>query len=113
MRASGAAPVRRCSPCTAFTATHLGWLEVAQRLPDVILLAPDLRGRGRSAHLPGPYGLATHVADLVALLDAVGCERVVVGHSMGGFVAVTLAALHPDRVSRLVLVDGGLPTGWR
>ena len=94
------------------TATHMAWLEVAQQLPDVTLLAPDLRGRGRSAHLPGPYGFAAHVADLVALLDAVGCERVVVvGHSMGGFVAVDLAARHPDRVSRLVLVDGGLPTG--
>jgi len=94
------------------TATHMAWLEVAHRLPDVTLLAPDLRGRGRSAHLPGPYGVAAHVADLVALLDAVGCERVVVvGHSMGGFVALALAARHPGRVSRLVLVDGGLPTG--
>jgi lipase len=94
------------------TATHMAWLEVARRLPDVTLLAPDLRGRGRSAGLPGPYGLAAHVADLVAVLDAAGCERVVVvGHSMGGFVAVALAAWHPDRVSRLVLVDGGLPTG--
>ena len=94
------------------TATHLAWLEVAQRLPDITLLAPDLRGRGRSADLPGPYGLGAHVDDLVALLDATGCEQaVVVGHSMGGFVAVTLAARHPDRVSRLVLVDGGLPTG--
>jgi lipase len=94
------------------TASHMAWVEVAQRLPDVPLLAPDLRGRGRSAGLPGPYGMAAHVEDLVALLDAVGCERsVVVGHSMGGFVAVALAARHPDRVSRLVLVDGGLPTG--
>lgn len=94
------------------TASHMAWVEVAHRLPDVTLLAPDLRGRGRSAHLPGAYGMAAHVADLVAMLDAVGCERVVVvGHSMGGFVAVTLAARHPDRVSRLVLVDGGLPTG--
>jgi pimeloyl-ACP methyl ester carboxylesterase len=94
------------------TATHLGWAEVAAALPDVSLLAPDLRGRGRSAHLPGPYGMAAHAADMVDLLDAVGCERAVVaGHSMGGFVAVALAALHPDRVSRLVLIDGGLPTG--
>jgi lipase len=94
------------------TATHMAWLEVANRLPDVTLLAPDLRGRGRSAHLPGPYGFDAHAADIIALLDAVGCERVVVvGHSMGGFAAVRLAAIHPDRVSRLVLVDGGLPTG--
>lgn len=94
------------------TATHMGWVEVAGRLPDVTVLAPDLRGRGRSAHLPGPYGMAAHVADAVALLDAVGCDRVIVaGHSMGGFVAVRLAAQHPDRVAGLVLVDGGLPTG--
>lgn len=94
------------------TATHMGWVEVASRLPDVTVLAPDLRGRGRSAHLPGPYGFAAHVADLVTLLDVVGCDQVVVaGHSMGGFVATLLAARHPDRVSRLVLLDGGLPTG--
>ncbi len=94
------------------TATQMAWLEVANQLPSVTLLAPDLRGRGRSAQLPGPYGFRAHVADLVALLDATGCSRVVVvGHSMGGFVALELAARHPDRVSRLVLVDGGLPTG--
>jgi lipase len=94
------------------TATQLAWLKVAGRVRGVDLLTPDLRGRGRSAQLPGPYGLATHVADLVAVLDSVGAARVVVaGHSMGGFVAVALAAQHPDRVSRLVLVDGGLPLG--
>lgn len=94
------------------TATHMAWVAVAGHSTDVTLLAPDLRGRGRSAQLPGPYGIAAHVADLVALLDWVGCERAVVaGHSMGGFVAVALAARHPDRVSRLVLADGGLPTG--
>ncbi|MBA2445080.1 MAG: alpha/beta fold hydrolase [Nocardioidaceae bacterium] len=94
------------------TATHLAWIEVAKALPTVTLLAPDLRGRGRSAALPGPYGFEAHVADLVALMDATDCERVVVvGHSMGGFVAVALAAWHPERVSRLVLVDGGLPLG--
>lgn len=94
------------------TATHIGWAGVAAHLPDAIVLAPDLRGRGRSANLPGPYGFSVHVSDLVALLDAVGWERVlVVGHSMGGFVAVALAARHPDRVAGLVLVDGGLPLG--
>lgn len=94
------------------TATSMGWLQVAHRLPDVTLLAPDLRGRGRSAHLPGPYGMAAHVADVVALLDHADASRVVVvGHSMGGFVAVALAARHPERVAQLVLLDGGLPTG--
>lgn len=72
------------------------------------LLAPDLRGRGRSGALPGPYGLAAHVDDLVAVLDSRGVRRtVVVGHSMGAFVANLLAVRHPERVSGLVLVDGG------
>src|SRR5438874_12202933 len=47
---------------------------------------------------------------MVALLDAIGAPRpVITGHSMGAFVAVVLAAVHPERVERLVLVDGGLP----
>jgi pimeloyl-ACP methyl ester carboxylesterase len=92
------------------TATHLSWAAVAAAAPDVDLIAPDLRGRGGSAQLPGPAGLRAHADDLAALLDAVGLERVVVaGHSMGGLVAVVFADVHPDRTERLVLVDGGLP----
>jgi pimeloyl-ACP methyl ester carboxylesterase len=92
------------------TASHLAWTFVAERLPGVRLVAPDLRGRGRSNTLEGPAGMAAHAADLTALLDAVGSDRVVVvGHSMGAFVAVVLAHRHPERVSRLVLVDGGMP----
>ncbi|MDX6702419.1 MAG: lipase [Baekduia sp.] len=94
------------------TASHLAWASVARELADtsVCLLAPDLRGRGRSAHLPGPYGLAAHVADMRAVLDDAGVElAVVAGHSMGAYVAAGLAAEQPGRVSALVLVDGGLP----
>src|SRR5690606_35086964 len=92
------------------TAHHLAWQALARALPDVRRLAPDLRGRGRSRALPTPYGLRQHAADLERLLDAFGIERVpVVGHSMGGFVAVALADRIQDRVSELVLVDGGLP----
>jgi pimeloyl-ACP methyl ester carboxylesterase len=51
-----------------------------------------------------------HATDLAALLDRLEVERaVVVGHSMGGFVATTFAAEHPDRVASVLLVDGGLP----
>lgn len=92
------------------TASHLSWPFVARRLPGVRVIAPDLRGRGRSNALEGPAGLHAHADDLVAVLDALGVERVVaVGHSMGAFVALVLGDRHPERVSRVVLVDGGLP----
>ncbi|BCJ37301.1 hypothetical protein Athai_48040 [Actinocatenispora thailandica] len=92
------------------TANHLAWQPVADRLPAGIrLVAPDLRGRGDSP-LPGPYGMATHADDAVAVLDALGVgSATVAGHSMGGFVALVLADRHPERVDRLVLVDGGPP----
>ena len=95
------------------TASHRAWASVARELTattGACLLAPDLRGRGRSAQLPGPYGMAAHVADLLAVLDAVGADSAVVaGHSMGAYIAARLAAEYPERVSSLVLVDGGLP----
>lgn len=92
------------------TASHLSWPFVAERLPDARVIAPDLRGRGRSNALVGEAGLDAHARDLVAVLDALGVERaVVVGHSMGAFVALVLGDLYPERVSRVVLVDGGLP----
>jgi lipase len=93
------------------TASHLAWRAVAERLPAATrLVAPDLRGRGDSAELPGPYGMAAHTADCVAVLAALGVpDAVVVGHSMGGFVALALADAYPQRVRRLVFVDGGPP----
>ena len=92
------------------TATHRSWPLVAAALPHCRVVAPDLRGRGRSAGLPPPYGLARHAEDLEAVLDRLGVEEAtVVGHSMGAFVAVSLAARVGARARGLVLVDGGLP----
>jgi lipase len=92
------------------TASHKAWLHLAEALPQVRIIAPDLRGRGRSNALPGPYGMPSHAADLAAVLAALATgPAVVVGHSMGAFAAVVLANLFPERVRSLVLVDGGLP----
>lgn len=92
------------------TANHVSWARVAEALGDeVTLLAPDLRGRGGSAGLSGPWGLAQHVEDLVAVLDHLGLEQApIAGHSMGAFVAVKAAGLHPRRFPRLLLIDGGI-----
>jgi pimeloyl-ACP methyl ester carboxylesterase len=93
------------------TASSMSMAVVARHLgPDATLVAPDLRGRGASAGLPGPYGMRAHAADCAAVIAAL-CDPpvVVLGHSMGGFVAVVLAATHPELVERLVLADGGLP----
>jgi pimeloyl-ACP methyl ester carboxylesterase len=84
--------------------------ELCENARGICLLAPDLRGRGRNAHLPEPYGIAVHTADLIAVLDHVGAEQaIVVGHSMGCDVAARFAADHPDRAAAVVLLDGGLP----
>jgi pimeloyl-ACP methyl ester carboxylesterase len=87
------------------------WRTVARRLdPSICFLAADLRGRGRSAKLPGPYGMAVHVADLIAVLDHVEApSAVLVGHSMGAYVVERLAAEHPERAAAVVLLDSGLP----
>ena len=99
------------------TANALAWAPVAAALAGGFeVIAPDLRGRGRSAHLPGPYGLDRHADDVATLLDRFGADRdagadatVLVGHSMGAFVAALAAAgTARDRVHGLVLVDGGL-----
>ena len=75
------------------------------------IVALDLRGRGDSDKPPaGSYGLTAHAGDVVRTLDHLGVETgVIVGHSMGAFVALHTALLYPDRVKALVLLDGGWP----
>lgn len=92
------------------TGNHRCWSYLADSLPEMRVVAPDLRGRGGSSDLGGPYGMVRHADDLLHVIDALEVERVVlVGHSMGGFVSTVFAHRHPDRVSSIVLVDGGLP----
>jgi pimeloyl-ACP methyl ester carboxylesterase len=93
------------------TASLMTWRTIARELDErICLLAPDLRGRGLSSTLPSPYGMAAHVADLIAVLDHVGARSaLLVGHSMGAWVVARLAAEHPERAAGLVLLDAGLP----
>ncbi|MEU0603258.1 alpha/beta hydrolase [Streptomyces sp. NPDC006393] len=92
------------------TANALSWARVAHHLAGrATMIAPDLRGRGGSRSLPGPYGIAAHAADMAAIADAFGLrEAVLAGHSMGAFVGAFTGVHHPAGFGSLVLVDGGL-----
>lgn len=71
-------------------------------------IAPDLRGRGQSAKPPHGYGVPFHANDMLSLCDHLGIENVhVVGHSLGAIIGLYLAALYPDRVRKLVMIDAG------
>lgn len=93
------------------TANAISWSRVAEELGDAATFAAlDHRGRGESSEHPGPYGLASHARDCIAVLDRLEADRgVLVGHSMGAFVVARAATDFVDRVSAVVLVDGGLP----
>lgn len=78
-------------------------LKVWQRSRRVIAL--DLRNHGRSPHAEG-MRYATMADDVIALLDKLSIERAhVLGHSMGGKVAISLARLAPERVASLIVAD--------
>ncbi|MDP9028280.1 MAG: alpha/beta hydrolase, partial [Actinomycetota bacterium] len=71
------------------------------------VIALDQRGHGESDHATS-YRVEDYVGDALALLDHLGVERAaVLGHSLGGVIAYSLAARAPDRVPALVVVDIG------
>lgn len=75
------------------------------------VFTPTLTGLGDRAHLLTPEtGLSTHVMDVVSVLESENLQDVVlVGHSYAGLVVTSAAALVPDRIKRLVILDGFLP----
>jgi pimeloyl-ACP methyl ester carboxylesterase len=85
------------------------WREVAMRLADRhLVIAPDLIGHGDSATPRGDYSLGAHAAAIRDLLVAIGVHRAsVVGHSLGGGVAMQFFWQFPERVERLALVSTG------
>lgn len=93
--------------------THTTWYAVAPRLvaAGFTVVCPDLRGYGRSGKPPTdaehtPYAKRAMAADVIGLMDYLDHDRfAVVGHDRGSYVAYRTALDHPDRVSKLVVMD--------
>ncbi len=85
------------------------WQAVAQELAgEYTVVAPDLIGHGDSAAPRGDYSLGAHAASIRDLLAAIGIERAsIVGHSLGGGVAMQFFYQFPQRVERLALISSG------
>jgi pimeloyl-ACP methyl ester carboxylesterase len=85
------------------------WQEVALRLSDRYrVVAPDLIGHGDSATPRGDYSLGAHAASIRDMLAVIGVERAtIVGHSLGGGVAMQFFYQFPQRTERLALVSSG------
>lgn len=91
--------------------TSRWWTKVIEHFPDELgVLALDVRGRGGSFAAPPPFDLETMSEDIGATLDFVGIESAIVaGYSMGAWIAALFAEARPERVDRLLLIDGGFP----
>jgi pimeloyl-ACP methyl ester carboxylesterase len=91
------------------TSSSANWEPVLPLLTEhFTVLAPDLLGHGASAKPRGDYSLGAYACLIRDLMAALGHERAtVVGHSLGGGVAMQLAYQFPERVERLVLVSSG------
>ncbi|WP_025735729.1 alpha/beta fold hydrolase [Mycobacterium genavense] len=90
------------------------WQLLGDQLPEIAIAAPDLLGHGRSSWA-APWTIDANIAALAALLDEVAQAPVlVVGHSFGGGLAMHLAAVRPDLVAALLLLDPavGLDGQW-
>jgi pimeloyl-ACP methyl ester carboxylesterase len=85
------------------------WEAVATRLAERhTVIAPDLLGHGDSATTQGDYSLGAHASGIRDVLSALGVDRAtIVGHSLGGGVAMQFFYQFPERCERLVLVSSG------
>jgi pimeloyl-ACP methyl ester carboxylesterase len=82
----------------------------AELLRDHTVVAPDLRGMGLSATATTGFEKKHQAEDIVGVMDALDIQRAdVVAHDIGNMVAFAFAAQHPDRTTRLVLMDAPVP----
>lgn len=99
-----------------------GWLDnantferLAPLLKGVNLIGMDLPGHGKSDHRPAGtrYHYTDYVDDVIAVADNLGWDRfTLLGHSMGAGIGCLVASAYPDRVARLILIEGmGAVTG--
>ena len=82
----------------------------ADLMKDHTVVVPDLRGIGKSSKPAGGYDKKTQAKDIRAVVTALGFDRTfVVAHDIGNMVAYAYAAMYPDKVDRLVVMDAPIP----
>jgi pimeloyl-ACP methyl ester carboxylesterase len=94
----------------ALTASHREFADLGPALAarGWYVVAPDLRGRGLSDKPAHGYGVAIHANDLLTLADKLGAKHIhLVGHSLGAAIGAHMAAVYPQRIGKLVMVDRG------
>jgi pimeloyl-ACP methyl ester carboxylesterase len=94
-----------------YAETSDSWAPLATELVrNYTVIVPDLRGIGHSSRPAGGYDKKTQAADIRAVVTTLGFDRTfVVSHDIGIMVAYAYAALYPDKVERLVVMDAPLP----
>jgi pimeloyl-ACP methyl ester carboxylesterase/uncharacterized RmlC-like cupin family protein len=109
VRSSGSGPV--VVLVHGYAENSDSWAPLAADLiKDHTVVVPDLRGIGRSSKPEGGYDKKTQAKDLRAVVTGLGYDRTfVVAHDIGNMVAYAYAAIYPDKVERLVVMDAPIP----
>lgn len=109
-RVDGSAASRAVVLIHGFPLAHAIWDAQCDALATIArVVRLDLRGAGNSSVPDGPYLMERLAADVATVLDALGIERAaLIGHSMGGYVALAFARMFTERVARLALVSSRL-----
>ena len=90
---------------------HWSWESISGLSRRFQVVMAENRGTGRSSTPPGPYSVEAMAGDHIAVIDRLGLSPVhLLGFSMGGYIAITLALARPDLVASLILV-GTSPGG--